>query len=152
MDQMLAVLARSAPAARVADGAHSRHQPAVVEPQPLQDPGEYGGRPEPSQRMLTVAGGPGIARRLRIEFPTNPIMWVSHDTIYQALFVQARGELRRELARCLRTERAARRCRGDAQETRGRMPNIVMISDRPAEATDRAVPGHWESQWCCQAA
>ena len=84
-----------------------------------------------------------IARRLRIEFPTDPMMWVSHETIYQALFVQGRGELRRELARCLRTGRAARRHRG-RHENPGRIPNMVMISDRPAEAADRAVPGHWE--------
>jgi transposase, IS30 family len=80
---------------------------------------------------------------LRIEFPTDPMMWVSHETIYQALFVQGRGELRRELARCLRTGRTARRRRG-RNETTGRIPGMVMISDRPAEAADRAVPGHWE--------
>jgi IS30 family transposase len=84
-----------------------------------------------------------IARRLRIEFPTDPMMWVSHETIYQALFVQGRGELRRELARCLRTGRAARRPRG-RRENPGRIPAMVMISDRPAEAADRAGPGHWE--------
>jgi IS30 family transposase len=84
-----------------------------------------------------------IARRLRIEFPTDPMMWVSHETIYQALFVQGRGELRRELARCLRTGRTARRRRGRG-ENPGRIPGMVMISDRPAEAADRAVPGHWE--------
>jgi IS30 family transposase len=83
-----------------------------------------------------------IARSLRIEFPTDPMMWVSHETIYQALFVQGRGELRRELARCLRTGRAARRPRG-RHENPGRIPGMVMISDRPAEAVDRAVPGHY---------
>jgi IS30 family transposase len=69
--------------------------------------------------------------------------YVSHETIYKTLFVQGRGELRRELARCLRTGRAARRPRGRL-ETRGRIPGMVTISDRPAEADDRAVPGHWE--------
>jgi IS30 family transposase len=70
------------------------------------------------------------------------MMWVSHETIYQALYVQGRGELRRELARCLRTGRARRRARGRAGHTR--MTDMVMISQRPAEAEDRAVPGHWE--------
>jgi len=65
--------------------------------------------------------------------------------------VQGRGELRRELARCLRTGRAKRRPHGpDGRSVR--IKDMVMISDRPAEADDRAVPGHWESQCCCQAA
>jgi IS30 family transposase len=84
-----------------------------------------------------------ISRRLRIEFPDDPMMRVSHETIYQQLYVQGRGELRRELARCLRSGRAKRRPQGRI-EGRGRHPNMVMISDRPAEVEDRAVPGHWE--------
>ncbi len=84
-----------------------------------------------------------IARRLRLEFPHDPMMWVSHETIYQALFVQGRGELRRELTRCLRTGRVERRGKGRT-ERRGKIPGMVMISERPAEASDRAVPGHWE--------
>jgi len=83
-----------------------------------------------------------ISRRLRIEFPGDPMLWVSHQTIYQALYVQGRGELRRELARCLRTGRAGRRARGRGGHTR--MTGMVMISQRPAGAGDRAVPGHWE--------
>jgi IS30 family transposase len=85
-----------------------------------------------------------IARRLRIEFSHDPMMWVSHETIYQSLFVQGRGELRRELTRCLRTGRAKRRPRTRGEETRGRLRDMVMISERPAEVADRAVPGHWE--------
>jgi IS30 family transposase len=84
-----------------------------------------------------------ISARLRVEFPHDPMMWVSHETIYQALYVQGRGELRRELARCLRTGRAKRRPRGQHENTR-RIRDMVMISERPAEADDRAVPGHWE--------
>ncbi len=84
-----------------------------------------------------------IAARLRIEFPGDPMMRVSHETIYQALYVQGRGELRRELARCLRTGRAKRRPRGRGENT-GRIRDMVMISERPAEAEDRAAPGHWE--------
>ena len=84
-----------------------------------------------------------ISRRLRIEFPDDPMMHVSHETIYQALYVQGRGELRRELARCLRSGRARRRPRGRDGRS-GHIKGMVMISDRPAEAEDRAVPGHWE--------
>jgi IS30 family transposase len=84
-----------------------------------------------------------IANRLPIEFPDDPMMRVSHETIYQSLFVQGRGELRRELHRCLRSGRARRRPR-NRLETRGQIPDKVMISERPAEVEDRAVPGHWE--------
>jgi IS30 family transposase len=84
-----------------------------------------------------------ISQRLRIEFPGDPMMRVSHETIYQALFVQGRGELRRELTCCLRTGRAKRRPRQRPERT-GQLRDMVMISSRPAEAADRAVPGHWE--------
>ena len=88
-----------------------------------------------------------IAARLRREFPDDEAMQASHETIYRALYVQGRGELRRELARQLRTGRAIRRPRrrvdGRAAADR-RIPDKVMISERPAEAADRAVPGHWE--------
>jgi IS30 family transposase len=84
-----------------------------------------------------------IAGRLRWEYPGDPMMQVSHEAIYQALFVQGRGELRRELARCLRTGRVKRRPRRRPENT-GQLRDMVMISERPAEAEDRAVPGHWE--------
>ena len=86
-----------------------------------------------------------IANRLRIDFPDDESMRVSHEAIYQALYVQGRGALRRELTACLRTGRALRVPRA---RTRGRGKRFVtpeiMISERPAEAADRAVPGHWE--------
>ena len=84
-----------------------------------------------------------IARRLRLAYPGDPMMRVSHETIYQSLFVQGRGELRRELHRCLRTGRATRRPQ-HRLDGRGHIRDMVMISERPAEADDRAVPGHWE--------
>ncbi|HEY8922294.1 MAG TPA: IS30 family transposase [Candidatus Limnocylindria bacterium] len=84
-----------------------------------------------------------IARRLPLDFPDDPEMRVSHETIYQSLYVQGRGELRRELARCLRSGRTTRKKRG-TPDGRGRIPGMVMISERPAEVADRAVAGHWE--------
>jgi transposase, IS30 family len=86
-----------------------------------------------------------IAARLPQDFPDRPEMHVSHETIYQELYVQARGELRRELTRCLRTGRALRRPHRLPDKRRHRpLPPEIMISARPAEADDRAVPGHWE--------
>ncbi len=85
-----------------------------------------------------------IARELRSEFPDNPEMWVSHETIYQSIYVQSRGALRRELAVHLRTGRALRKPRTARTQRRGRIPDMVNISERPAEVEARAVPGHWE--------
>jgi IS30 family transposase len=86
-----------------------------------------------------------IANRLRVDFPHDESMRISHEAIYQALYVQGRGALRRELTACLRTGRALRVPRA---RTRGRGKTFVtpeiLISQRPAEAADRAVPGHWE--------
>ncbi|HZI37339.1 MAG TPA: IS30 family transposase [Acidimicrobiia bacterium] len=84
-----------------------------------------------------------ISAQLRVEFPDDPMMRVSAETIYRSLYVQGRGALRRELAACLRTGRAIRRNRSRIDRG-GRVPDKVMISERPAEVEDRAVPGHWE--------
>ena len=86
-----------------------------------------------------------ICNALRTRFPDRPEMHVVHETIYQALYVQGRGELRRELTRALRTGRAMRRPHRHAYKRQpGPIKNMVMISQRPAEVADRAVPGHWE--------
>ncbi|MCS0635521.1 IS30 family transposase [Streptomyces sp. LP05-1] len=86
-----------------------------------------------------------ICQALRTRFPDRPEMHVTHETVYQALYVQGRGELRRELARALRTGRTMRRPHRQSYRRQPRMAkDMVMISDRPAEAADRAVPGHWE--------
>jgi transposase, IS30 family len=85
-----------------------------------------------------------ISARLAAEFADRPEMRVSHETIYQSLYVQGRGALRRELAESLRTGRALRKPRRREGERRGKIAGMVNISERPAEAADRAVPGHWE--------
>ena len=86
-----------------------------------------------------------IASRLRIDFPDDQSMRISHEAIYQALYVQGRGALKRELVACLRTGRALRVPRARArQKAWAHVTAEVMISERPAEADDRAVPGHWE--------
>jgi IS30 family transposase len=88
-----------------------------------------------------------ISVMLKAQFPAQPEMWVSPETICQSLYVQGRGGLRRELAACLRTGRALRKPRRQAAlrtQRQNKIPDMVMISERPAEAADRAVPGHWE--------
>src|SRR6266498_3060413 len=86
-----------------------------------------------------------IANRLRVDFPDDPFMRISHEAIYQSLYVQGRGALRRELTACLRTGRALRVPRARARaRAKGFVTDEVLICERPAEADDRAVPGHWE--------
>jgi len=86
-----------------------------------------------------------IAARLISEYPDDLTMRVSHETIYRTLFIQARGALRKELTTCLRTGRAQRRPRLRSEQSGvGRLRNMILISDRPPEVEDRAVPGHWE--------
>jgi IS30 family transposase len=98
-----------------------------------------------SRRWATAWSPEQIARRLRLDFPEDETMRISHEAIYQALYIQGRGALRRELTACLRTGRALRVPR---ERTRGSgrtfISSEIMISERPAEVADRAVPGHWE--------
>jgi IS30 family transposase len=86
-----------------------------------------------------------IANRLRVDFPDDPTMRISHEAIYQALYIQSRGALKRELVSYLRTGRALRVPRARSQaKAWAHVSEEVMISSRPAEAEDRALPGHWE--------
>jgi IS30 family transposase len=95
-----------------------------------------------------------IAGRLRLNHPEDEAFWVSHETIYRSLFVQARGVLKKALIEHLRTHRPIRRSRHATAKAdlRGRIPDTVSISERPASVEDRAVPGHWEGDLLCGSA
>jgi transposase, IS30 family len=118
---------------------------------------ERAGRPKPAKLATNLAlrgkveeylaqrySPEQIAGRLRVEYPDDPQMRLSPETIYQSLYVQSRGALRRELTKCLRTGRALREPGRKAGQRKNRIPDMINISQRPAEAADRAVPGHWE--------
>src|SRR3954454_19631102 len=101
--------------------------------------------PRQDRRWATAWSPEQIARRLRLDFPEDPTMRISHEAIYQALFIQGRGALRRDLSACLRSGRALRVPRARTRR-RGKsfIAPEIMISQRPAAVADRAVPGHWE--------
>ena len=111
-------------------------------------PARWKGRNKPHRgdRQWVMAWSPEqIARRLEFEFPDDASMRISHEAIYQALYVQSRGALKRELVACLRTGRALRVPRARSrQKVWAHVTAGVMISERPADVEDRAVPGHWE--------
>jgi transposase, IS30 family len=130
---------RAVPAQAAAEARARRPKRRKLEHTPLQAAIQLGLERKLSPQQIAVT--------LRRDFPDDEAMQASHETIYRALYVQGRGELRRELARNLRTGRAIRKPRkrvdGRADPDR-RIPDKIMISERPAEAADRAVPGHWE--------
>ena len=99
---------------------------------------------EVTQRLLKKHSPEQIAGALRRDFPEEPEMWVSHETIYQAVYVQARGGLKAEVKAALRTGRIKRKPQGRNTSKRPKFQDMVSISERPAEAADRAIPGHWE--------
>jgi IS30 family transposase len=118
---------------------------------------ERAGRPKPAKLVTNLAlrakvekdlekkySPEQIAGRLLVEFPDDPEMRVSPETIYQSLYVQSRGALKRELTTCLRTGRALRRPSRKVGQRKNRIPNMINVSERPAEVEDRAVPGNWE--------
>jgi IS30 family transposase len=103
-------------------------------------------KPHRQDRRWSTAWSPEqIAHRLEVDFPDDESMRISHEAIYQSLFIQGRGALKRELVTCLRTGRALRESRARSRnKPQGHVTADVVLSERPAEAEDRAVPGHWE--------
>lgn len=128
---------RASTAQAHADAARTRPKPSKLATNPV--------LAHRVQGMLTSNLSPEqISGRLKTLYPDRQEMWVSHETIYQALYVQTRGGLTRELTQHLRTGRSMRKPRRKSDERRGRIPGMINIADRPAEVADRAVPGHWE--------
>jgi transposase, IS30 family len=135
------VRARTGYRASVAQaGADAR----AARPKPAKLAGNDRLREQVQNRLQRKHSPAQVAYRLRVDFPDDPEMWVSAETIYQSLYVQGRGGLRRDLHTCLRTGRALRKPRRTSAEARGKIADMVNIADRPAEVEDRAVPGHWE--------
>lgn len=99
-----------------------------------------------ASKLLVQWSPEQIAGWLKREFPNEPTMRVSHETIYRSLFIQARGVLKKELIRALRSRRMMRRakCTSTMGQPRGQIIDGLSIRDRPAEVADRAIPGHWE--------
>jgi len=127
-----------------ASTAHARAHARASRPKIAKLVGNEKLRKEVQDRLEKQSSPQQIAGRLRKDFPKNPEMWVSHETIYQSLYVESRGGLKRELAKNLRTGRTLRKPQRRPGERRGRIQDMVMIADRPAEVEDRALPGHWE--------
>jgi len=122
-----------------------RRPDGTAVPGPAAAPWKGRNKPRRQDRRWSAAWSPEqISHRLRVEFPDDESMRISHEAIYQSLYVQGRGALRRELTACLRTGRALRVPRSRTRRGKHFVTEQVLISERPAEADDRAVPGHWE--------
>ncbi|MGH2801548.1 MAG: IS30 family transposase [Thermoleophilaceae bacterium] len=124
--------------------AHARAYERASRPKPAKLATNLALRTKVEQDLVCRYSPEQIAGRLRVEFPGQPEMWVSTETIYQSLYVQSRGALRRELTKCLRTGRALRRPGRTVGQRKNRILDMINIAQRPPEADDRAVPGHWE--------
>lgn len=127
-----------------ASTAHPGAQARAARPKPAMLATNLRLRAEVERRLGEGHSPEQISGRLVQDFADEPEMRVSHETIYQSLYVQSRGALARELTQRLRTGRAVRKPRRSSTERRGRIPGMVNIAERPPEVEDRAVPGHWE--------
>ena len=127
-----------------AAGAQARAQERARRPKPGKLAAHERLHDEVQTRLKDKYSPEQIAQRLCLDFPDDAEMRVSHETIYQSIYVQGRGGLRRELHQCLRTGRALRKPQRRAHARRRRIRDMVNISERPPEVADRAVPGHWE--------
>lgn len=118
----------------------------TIVPGPKTPPWKGLNKPHRQDRRWSTAWSPEqIAQRLKVDFPDDESMRISHEAIYQSLFIEGRGALKRELVACLRTGRALREPRARSRnKPQGHITADVVLSERPAEADDRAVPGHWE--------
>jgi IS30 family transposase len=125
---------------------HVRRGDGTIVPGPRTPPWKGLNKPHRQDRRWATAWSPEqIAHRLKVDFPEDESMRISHEAIYQSLFIQGRGALKRELVTCLRTGRALREPRTRSRnKPQGHVTVDVVLSQRPAEAEDRAVPGHWE--------
>jgi IS30 family transposase len=125
-------------------GAHRRALAAARRPKPSKLTGAPKLRAAVEASLVQGWSPQQISARLRIDHPEDAQMRISHETIYRSLYIQSRGELRRQLTENLRTKRTKRRARGSGLGARGKIKGMVPISERPPEVEDRAVPGHWE--------
>ena len=123
-----------------------RRPDGTIVPGPTTPPWKGLNKPHRQDRRWSTAWSPEqIAHRLKVDFPDDESMRISHEAIYQSLFIEGRGALKRELVACLRTGRALREPRARSRnKPQGHVTADVVLRERPAEAEDRAVPGHWE--------